>query len=101
MTLRVSANSATKKIASAIVTANQGLDAGSFAAGNDSRFTTPAPAVSTTAALAAVGNAINTASKSAGRMVLNTTTSKPVWAVGAAAADVWVDATGATAHTPV
>ena len=101
MALRVTANSLSKKIVAAIVTANQGTDAGSFAAGNDSRFTTPAPASATTAALAAVGNAINTSSKSVGRMVFNTTTSKPVWAAGADANSVWVDATGATAHTPV
>lgn len=31
----------------------------------------------------------------------NTTTSKPVYATGAAASDTWVDATGTTAHTPV
>ena len=57
---------------------------------------------STTAALAAVGNAINTsARKVAGLMVFNTTTNKPVWAVGNTDASVWVDATGATAHTPI
>ena len=57
---------------------------------------------STTVALAAVGNAINTsARKEAGFMVFNTTTNKPVWAVGNADASVWVDATGATAHTPI
>ena len=57
---------------------------------------------STTAALAAVANAINTsARKEAGFMVFNTTTNKPVWAVGNTDASVWVDATGATAHTPI
>lgn len=55
----------------------------------------------TTAELAAIGNAINTIGKYAGRFVFNATTSKPVWAVGTTAAAVWVDATGATAHTPV
>ena len=45
---------------------------------------------------------INTnAGKRPGCMVFNTTTSKPVWAVGAADGSVWVDATGSTAHTPV
>lgn len=56
---------------------------------------------STTAALEAVGNAINTTNKYAGKRAFNTTTGKPVYATGAAAADVWVDATGATAHTPI
>ena len=57
---------------------------------------------STTAALAALANAINTsARKEAGFMVFNTTTNKPVWAVGNTDASVWVDATGATAHTPI
>lgn len=101
MTLRVTAASATKKIVPAIVTANQGTGADTFAAGNDSRFTTQPIVTSTTAALAAVGNAINTTNKATGRMVFNTTTSKPVWAVGATAAALWVDSAGATAHTPV
>jgi len=57
---------------------------------------------STTAALADVANAINTGvGKIEGTMVFNTTTNKPVWAVGNADADVWVDATGSTAHSPV
>lgn len=56
---------------------------------------------STTAALVAIANAINTAAeKEAGFMVFNTTTSLPVWAVGNTDGAVWVDATGATAHTP-
>ena len=59
-------------------------------------------AVTTTTALADVTDAINTAAgKVDGAMVFNTTTNKPVWAVGAADADVWVDATGSTAHSPV
>ncbi len=58
--------------------------------------------VTTTAALDAVGNAINTAvGKVDGAMLFNTTTNKPVWAVGNTDGAVWVDATGATAHTPV
>jgi hypothetical protein len=57
--------------------------------------------VSTTAALAAVGNAINTTGKYAGKQVFNETTGILVVAAGAAAADVWKNAgTGATAHTP-
>jgi hypothetical protein len=47
-------------------------------------------------------HAINTSAlKVAGYMVFNTTTSIPVWAAGSGDSDVWVDATGATAHTPV
>lgn len=58
--------------------------------------------VSTTAALAAVGNAINTADKFKGKQVFNETTSILVIAVGPLAADVWANAgTGVTAHTPV
>ena len=56
----------------------------------------------TTAELTAVGNAINTAAaKVQGYQVYNTTTDAPVWAAGAADADVWNDATGTLAHTPV
>lgn len=54
----------------------------------------------TTAALVSAANAINTAGKAAGVSVFNTTTSKPVWATGSGATATWVDATGATAHTP-
>ena len=57
---------------------------------------------STTTALADVTAAINTgANKVAGYMVFNTTTGAPVWATGNADADVWNDATGTTAHSPV
>lgn len=55
----------------------------------------------TTAQLVDVGHAVNTSAvKATGSPVFNTTTSKPVWAVGNADASVWVDATGATVHTP-
>lgn len=61
-----------------------------------------APVTATTAQLVAIADAINTtADKVAGYEVFNTTTGAPVWAIGAADGDVWVDATGATAHTPV
>ena len=60
-----------------------------------------APVVSTTAALDAIGNAINTTGKLVGKEVFNTTTGLPVWAVGTTAGALWVDATGGTAHTPV
>jgi hypothetical protein len=56
----------------------------------------------TTTNLASITAEINTsASKHAGQMVWNSTTGAPVWAAGAADGSVWVDATGATAHTPV
>ena len=57
---------------------------------------------STTSALADITNSINTnADKVAGTMVYNTDTDNPVWAVGGANGDIWVDGVGATAHTPV
>jgi len=57
---------------------------------------------STTAALAAVGNAINTAGKYAGKQIFNTTTNKLVVATGASAGATWVNAgTGVVEHTPV
>jgi hypothetical protein len=48
-----------------------------------------------------IANAINTTGKYAGKQVWSTTDSLPVWAVGSAAGDVWVDGTGATKYTPV
>jgi len=61
-----------------------------------------APVTATTAELVAIANAINTTpDKVAGYEVFNTTTGAPVWAVGAADGDVWNEATGSTAHTPV
>lgn len=57
--------------------------------------------VSTTALLASIASSINTTGKYQGKPVFNTTTNIPVWAVGSLPGDVWVDATGATAHTPV
>ncbi len=44
---------------------------------------------------------INTINKYERKMIFNTSTNKPVWATGSTAGAVWVDATGATAHTPV
>lgn len=55
----------------------------------------------TTTQLVDKTNTVNTTYKKAGRSIFNTTTGKPVWAVGSNATDVWKDATGATAHTPV
>ncbi len=58
-------------------------------------------ATTITAALTDITAEINVANKTAGATVFNTDTNKPLWSTGNAAADVWVDATGATAHTPV
>lgn len=44
---------------------------------------------------------VNTKYKSGGTMLFNLTTNKPVWSVGSTPTSVWVDATGATVHTPV
>lgn len=56
----------------------------------------------TTAQLADVTHAVNTsAQKVEGACVFNSTTNLPVYAAGNADADVWVDATGSTAHSPV
>jgi hypothetical protein len=55
----------------------------------------------TSAALAAIANAVNTANKVAGKRVWNTTTLKPVYATGSTAGAVWNDAVGVLAHTPV
>jgi hypothetical protein len=56
---------------------------------------------STTAALAAVGNAINTTGKFSGKAVINTTTGAIVTANGALAASTWLALDGTTAHSPV
>lgn len=74
-----------------------------FAAGKislqEKSYVTP---TATTAELEDVADAINTTTlKVAGYMVFNTSTNKPVWAAGAGDGDVWVNATGATDHTPV
>lgn len=61
--------------------------------------TTP---IATTTELEDVGNAINTDTlKVAGYMVYNTTTSKPVWAVGPDADSLWNLSDSTLAHTPV
>lgn len=52
--------------------------------------------------LADITNAINTgAAKVAGYFVWDSTNNAPVWAVGGADGDVWVDGVGTTVHTPV
>ena len=55
----------------------------------------------TSTELNAIGGAVNTTDKAAGKMVWNSTASKPVWAVGSTAASVWVDGAGTTINTPV
>lgn len=57
--------------------------------------------VSTTTALVAIGNAINTTGKFKGKQVFNETTGILVIAADSTAGAVWKNAgTGATAHTP-
>lgn len=47
-------------------------------------------------------HAVNTgAGKVQGAMVYNTTTDNPVWAIGNADGDVWVDGAGTTVNNPV
>lgn len=56
----------------------------------------------TTSVLEDVSSFVNRdARKRGGTVFFNATTSKPVYAVGTADDDVWVDATGATVHTPI
>jgi hypothetical protein len=56
----------------------------------------------TDAELNAIANAVNTdAGKIQGAVVYNTTTDNPVYAVGLADGDVWVDGAGTTVNTPV
>lgn len=57
--------------------------------------------IATTAQLNSLTSDVNVTGKFLGKFIFNTSTSKPVYSVGSAAASVWVDATGATAHTPV
>lgn len=56
--------------------------------------------VATTADLDSATSIVNTTFKSEGRMIFDTTTSIPVWALGELATDAWVDATGAIVNTP-
>jgi hypothetical protein len=57
--------------------------------------------VRTTAQLAAIGDAINTKDKLAGRMVFDSTKGQPVWADGATAGSTWSLSTGVVASTPI
>lgn len=54
----------------------------------------------TTAQITNAAHVVNTENKRAGTMIFNTTTGLPLWATGNGATDTWVNATGATAHTP-
>lgn len=64
---------------------------------NFSRLFSP---TATTADLDSATSIVNKTFKSAGRMIFDTTTSVPVWALGELATDAWVDATGAVVNTP-
>lgn len=64
---------------------------------NFSRLFSP---TATTVELDSATSIVNTTFKSAGRMIFDTTTSIPVWALGELATDAWVDATGVTVNTP-
>lgn len=55
----------------------------------------------TTTALTAIGNAINTTNKFAGKAVINETTGAIVTASGGTAGAAWLALGGTTAHTPV
>ena len=58
--------------------------------------------LATTTELEDITDAVNTTTdKRQGAVRYNTTTNKPVYAIGSADGSLWVDATGATAHTPV
>ena len=65
-------------------------------------FTTVQSSIAKSAAqLNDVTNSINSVGKLQGKQVFNTTTLKPVYAVGGAAVSVWYYADGSTANTPV
>lgn len=67
---------------------------------NDNVAVPTGPITGTSAEIEDVGSSINVNTKAIGGLVFNTTTTKPVYASGSGPTDVWVDATGATAHTP-
>ncbi len=56
---------------------------------------------STTAALNAIANAINTTNKFANKVLINTTTGTIVTSAGATAGALWLNLDGTTANTPV
>lgn len=55
----------------------------------------------TTAQLEDISDAINTTGKYIGKEVFNTTTGRPVYALGTSAGSVWNFANGTTGHTPI
>lgn len=57
--------------------------------------------ISTTAALAAIGDAINTSGKYIGKLVADSSTQELMIATGAAAGDVWANYSGGSDITPV
>ncbi len=60
------------------------------------------PNLATTAQLESIVASVNTSGdKIAGYEVWNTTTNSPVWAVGSADGDTWVNGVGTLTHTPV
>ena len=63
-------------------------------------FNQAAKETATSAALLAVGNAINTNGKYAGKQVWDSTNNRPVWAAGSATTSVWKDGVNATVHAP-
>ena len=68
---------------------------------NAETFGALARLTATTTQLEDISDDINVLTPQIGKMIYNTTTSKPVWKQTASAAGLWTDATGATAHTPV
>jgi len=56
--------------------------------------------ISSTAALSAIGNAINTAGKFTGKLVADATTKNLMIATGATAASVWANYSGGSDITP-
>lgn len=58
------------------------------------------PPSNSTADFVNAANALNTTGKSEGKQAWNNTTKRPLWASGSSATSPWVDATGATVHTP-
>jgi hypothetical protein len=86
-----------------------GTTAGTVAAGDDFRLVAGAtalqpdgPQVWPTTSLEDINAAPNKyIGKVQGMQIFNTTTNMPVWATGPAAGDVWNNASGITAHTPV
>lgn len=67
----------------------------------DAGFTQePGSLATTTTALNAIGNAVNTTGKYEGKVLFNTTTSKLVVATGGAAGDTWKSCDAVTTYTP-